>query len=323
MTMEEVHERLAQLMKHRMQWWWREGSPHEYAAGMIANWARFLERDKKRNTQLIEEWPGTDVIALLNQALEAHARGEAFPPELDQSKFSDLDEPGEGEHLENPGFYERCPRCGGVSGAREVGDDLVFGYCVRHRLKWRALEQTLDLDDRRNPFKIQLERQADTDFLASFEEVVGEPTEEKAKAAKERKEKDYAEIVEYVRGKPIGYEPGTIGWVQATFARILVETNPALIKPENKDKLMEALEGVLDRKQAVERAASLGVALTSEQMAAINAKRDDEDEVAAMVMAAFKAFDAAGKRSGTYVLGKDEDGAAHAERIKNNWPFPP
>ena len=32
MTMEEVHERLAQLMKHRMQWWWREGSPHEYAA---------------------------------------------------------------------------------------------------------------------------------------------------------------------------------------------------------------------------------------------------------------------------------------------------
>jgi hypothetical protein len=323
MTMEEVHERLAQLMKHRMQWWWREGSPHEYAAGMMVNWARFLERDRKRNTQLIEEWPGADVIPLLNQALEAHARGEAFPPELDQSKFSDLDEPGEEKQLEDPNFYERCPRCGGVSGAREVGDDRVFGYCVRHRLKWRAWEQTLDLDDRRNPFKIQLERQADTDFLASFEEVVGEPTEEKAKAAKERKEKDYAKIVEYVRGKPIDDDPGTIGWVQATFARILVETNPEFIKPENKDKLMEALEGVLDRKQAVERAASLAIALTSEQMAAINAKRDDEDEFATMVMAAFKAFDAAGKRSGTYVVGKDEDGAVHAERIRNNWPFPP
>jgi hypothetical protein len=58
-------------------------------------------------------------------------------------------------------------------------------------------------------------------------------------------------------------------------------------------------------------------------MAAINAKRDDEDEFATMVMAAFKAFDAAGKRSGTYVVGKDEDGAVHAERIRNNWPFPP
>ena len=74
--------------------------------------------------------------------------------------------------------------------------------------------------------------------------------------------------------------------------------------PKNK---ADTLEGVLDLKQAVERAASLGVALTSEQMAAINAKRDDEDEVASMVMAAFKAFDAAGKRSGTYVVGKDEE----------------
>ena len=90
--------------------------------------------------------------------------------------------------------------------------------------------------------------------------------------------------------------------------------------PKNK---ADTLEGVLDLKQAVERAASLGVALTSEQMAAINAKRDDEDEVASMVMAAFKAFDAAGKRSGTYVVGKDEEGALQAERIKNNWPFPP
>ena len=244
MTMEEIHEQLAQLMKHRMQWWWRDDSPHEYAAGMMANWARFLERDRRRNTQLIEKWPGTDVIALLNQALEAHARGEAFPPELGQPKFSDLDEPGEKTQFDAD-FYERCPCCGGVSGAREVGDDLVFGYCVEDRLKWRALEHALDLDDRRNPFKVQLERQADTDFLAGFGEVVGEPTEEKAKAAKERKEKDYAKIVEYVRGKPIDYDPGTIGWVQATFARILVETNPELIKPGNKDKLIDAIEGVL------------------------------------------------------------------------------
>ena len=245
MTMEEVHEQLAQLMKDRMQWWGREDSPHEYAAGMIANWARFLERDKKRNTQLIEEWPGTDVIALLNHALEAQARDEAFPPELDQSKFSDLEEPGEEKQLENPGFYERCPRCRGVSGAREVGDDLVFGYCVRHRLKWRALEQTLDLDDRRNPFKVQLERQADTDFLASFEEVVGEPSKEKTKVAKEAKDSLYGEVMEYVRGKPIDHEPGTMGWVRVTFAKILVETNPELIKPENKDKFIEAIWGVL------------------------------------------------------------------------------
>jgi hypothetical protein len=319
MTMEEIREQLAQLMKHRMQWWWRDDSPHEYAAGMMANWARFLERDRRRNTQLIEEWPGADVIALLNQALEAHARGEAFPPELGQPKFSDLDELGEKTQFDAD-FYERCPRCGGVSGAREVGDDLVFGYCVEDRLKWRAWEQTLDLDDRRNPFKVQLERQADTDFLAGFEEVVVEPSGEKSEIAKRLEERFYAEVVKHVHGEPIDYEPGTIGWIKATLARILIAADPQLIEPENKDKLMDAIEGVVSRDQAVERAASLGVTLTSKQIAAINAKSGDEDEVAAMVTAA---FEAAGGQSGLYAVGKDEDGDVRAERIKNNWPFPP
>jgi hypothetical protein len=147
MMMEEVHEQLGQLMKGSVPWWdpW-SGDPHKYTAGMIANWARFLERDIKRNTWLVGKYAGADVIALLNQALEAHARSETFPPEPDQSKFCDLDEPGEETQLDDPDFSERCPRCGAVSRAREVGEDRVFGYCVRHRLKWRALQQTLDLD---------------------------------------------------------------------------------------------------------------------------------------------------------------------------------
>ena len=67
----------------------------------------------------------------------------------------------------------------------------------------------------------------------------------------------------------------------------------------------------------------MGVTLTSEQIAAINAKSGDEDEVAAMVTAAFEAFKAAGGQSGLYAVGKDEEGDVRAERIKNNWPFPP
>lgn len=69
----------------------------------------------------------------------------------------------------------------------------------------------------------------------------------------ERKERErfYAEIVKYLRGEPHDMLPSTIGMAKAEIAKKLVEENPELLSPENKDQLMSKMESHYERDEVV------------------------------------------------------------------------
>ena len=121
-----------------------------------------------------------------------------------------------------------------------------------------------------NPGKIlkAIAEACDTDIVSEYEpQFWGFETQEKWDASEEelsRKQRDrfHNELLKYVRGEPYDIRPGTTAMIWAEIAKRLVENDPELLLPENKEKLRSEIDAVYDREPAVR------VTLTPEQAAA-------------------------------------------------------
>jgi hypothetical protein len=71
------------------------------------------------------------------------------------------------------------------------------------------------------------------------------------KLAKEADEEFYAELLKYLHGEPNDIRPGTIGMTEAEIAKKLTEKDPALLLPENKDKLLIEVRSFYERDHTV------------------------------------------------------------------------
>jgi len=71
------------------------------------------------------------------------------------------------------------------------------------------------------------------------------------KIADEHRNEFYVDLCAYVRGEPNNIRPGTIGEKQAKIAKELVENDPALMRPENKEKLLVEMEAVRDHRVTI------------------------------------------------------------------------
>jgi hypothetical protein len=114
----------------------------------------------------------------------------------------------------------------------------------------------------------------DTDIVSEYEpQFWGFETQEEwdawsEKESREQRDEFHIELLKYLRGEPNDIRPGTIGMTWAEIAKRLVENDPELLLPENKEKLRSEIGATYDREPAVR------VTLTPEQAAA-RALEDD------------------------------------------------
>jgi hypothetical protein len=107
----------------------------------------------------------------------------------------------------------------------------------------------------------------DTDIVTEHQpEYWGFDTQEEWDADNKRiheegERKFHAELLKHLRGEPSNIRPGTIGMKNAEIAKALVEKDPSLMEPENRDKLMGEIDAIYDRDYAVK------VTLTPEEVA--------------------------------------------------------
>ena len=84
----------------------------------------------------------------------------------------------------------------------------------------------------------------ETDIVSEYEpQYWGFETKEEwdaweAKLGKEDEDRFYADFLKYLRGEPHGIIPGRVGMAWAEIGKTLVEKDPSLLLPENKDKLL-------------------------------------------------------------------------------------
>jgi hypothetical protein len=71
------------------------------------------------------------------------------------------------------------------------------------------------------------------------------------KLADQDSDRFYADLCAYIRGEPNNIKPGTIGEIKAKTAKTLVESQAALLQPENKDRLLAEMDAIYDRDHAV------------------------------------------------------------------------
>jgi hypothetical protein len=71
------------------------------------------------------------------------------------------------------------------------------------------------------------------------------------KMGKEAEEQFHIEILKYCKGEPNDIGPGSIGMLEAEIAKKLVEKDPSLLLPENKDKFRNEIKSIYDRDDAV------------------------------------------------------------------------
>lgn len=93
------------------------------------------------------------------------------------------------------------------------------------------------------------------------------------KMSKEAEEKFHIELLKYLRGEPNDIGPGTIGMLEAEIAKTLVEKDPSLLLPINKDKLRNELRSIYDREHAVT------VTLDEKDLALVRMLSTDEDDL--------------------------------------------
>jgi hypothetical protein len=119
----------------------------------------------------------------------------------------------------------------------------------------------------------------DTDMISEYEpQFWGFDTQAEwdacmAQMSKEADAKFHAELLKYLRGEPNDIRPGSIGMIQAEIAKELVEKDPALLLPENKDKLRSEVDTIYDREHAMK------ITLTSEEVAAAVLSVTHEDDL--------------------------------------------
>lgn len=69
--------------------------------------------------------------------------------------------------------------------------------------------------------------------------------------ADQHREEFYADVCAFIRGEPNDIRPGTVGETEAKIAKTLAETDPTLLHPENKDRLLAEIRAIYDRDHAV------------------------------------------------------------------------
>jgi hypothetical protein len=93
----------------------------------------------------------------------------------------------------------------------------------------------------------------DADIVSEYQpQFCGYDTQAEWDAAMEQMSKQdaenfHAELLKYLRGEPNEIRPGTNGMTWAEIAKRLVENEPELLLPENKEKLRGEIDAVYDR----------------------------------------------------------------------------
>ena len=118
----------------------------------------------------------------------------------------------------------------------------------------------------------------ETDIVSEYEpQFWGFDTQEEWDAHSERMSREseenlYIEILKYLRGEPNGIQLGTIRMIYAEIAKKLVENDPALLSPSNKDKLRSEVQSSYERDHMVK------ITLDPQQMALARMIVSDEDD---------------------------------------------
>lgn len=119
----------------------------------------------------------------------------------------------------------------------------------------------------------------DTDIFSEYEhQYWGFDTQEEwdawqDKMAKEDDEKFQTELLKYLRGEPNDIRPGTVGMGWAEAAKKLVENDPTLLLPENKDRLLNEAGSIYNGDHTVT------VTLTPEDLALVKMIATHEDDL--------------------------------------------
>jgi hypothetical protein len=97
----------------------------------------------------------------------------------------------------------------------------------------------------------------DTDIFSEHEpQFWGADTEEELEAwlkkiSEEGQERFHVELLKYLRGEPNDIRPDSNGMLQAKIAKSLVEKDPSLLLPANKDRFRNEIESVYQREHSV------------------------------------------------------------------------
>ena len=119
----------------------------------------------------------------------------------------------------------------------------------------------------------------ETDVFSEYEpQYWGFDTQEEWDAAEKKladqhRDRFYADLCAYIRGEPNDIRPGTIGEIKAKIAKTLVESQAALLQPENKDRLLSEMEAIYDRDHA------LIITLSPEEIALAEMLATHEDDL--------------------------------------------
>jgi hypothetical protein len=149
-----------------------------------------------------------------------------------------------------------------------------------HQRRWTS-QLPYKVFSRRGPGKIlkAIAEACDTDIVSEYEpQFWGFETKEEWDAWSERESREHRdqfhiELLKYLRGEPNDIGPGNIGMTWAEIAKRLVENDPELLLPENKEKLRSEIDAIYDREHAVR------VTLTPEQIAAAVMSVTHEDDL--------------------------------------------
>jgi hypothetical protein len=102
-----------------------------------------------------------------------------------------------------------------------------------------------------------IEEVFDTDIVSEYEpQYWGFDTQEEWDAWEEQRSREaadrfHSELLKYLRGEPNDIKPGTIGMIKAKIATKLLEKEPALLLPTNKDRFRKEIDTIYDREHVV------------------------------------------------------------------------
>ena len=118
-----------------------------------------------------------------------------------------------------------------------------------------------------------------TDIVSEYEpQFWGFDTQEEWNAYREKESEEvreafYIDLLKYLRGEPNNIRPETNGMLEAEIAKTLVEKDPSLLLPINKDKLLSEVRSIFFREHVVM------VTLGPEDLALAQMLSTDEDDL--------------------------------------------
>jgi hypothetical protein len=93
------------------------------------------------------------------------------------------------------------------------------------------------------------------------------------KLSKEARDEFYVDLMKFLRNEPHDIRPGTNGMIMADLAKTLVEKDPSLLNPENREKLLAEIDEVFLGEHAIQ------VKLTPEDIAVAEMRVTHEDDL--------------------------------------------